>query len=181
MGEISAATRQTSSSSSANVENFVHNYATNIAHHISIPRIKTPAMAPVNELSNTSITLQAPSLLPFYHQYSSPMLSISASDPKSSFDNPLSPRSLYAQAFDHTRAFTFDRPYSAQTLPSARRFRKNMKNIIGFGTTDEEFEALPIAVRRKVRPPSTCYIITSQALWAVMSYFPRGMCCVFAN
>jgi hypothetical protein len=28
-----------------------------------------------------------------------------------------------------------------------------MKDITGFGTTDEEFEALPIAVRRKVHPP----------------------------
>ena len=28
-----------------------------------------------------------------------------------------------------------------------------MKDITGFGTTDEEFEALPIAVRRKVRLP----------------------------
>ena len=27
-----------------------------------------------------------------------------------------------------------------------------MKEMTGFGTTEEEFEALPIAVRRKVRP-----------------------------
>lgn len=27
-----------------------------------------------------------------------------------------------------------------------------MKDITGFGTTDEEFEALPVAVRRKVGP-----------------------------
>ncbi len=56
--------------------------------------------------------------------------------------SPLSPRTLYAQCFD--------RPLSSRSLPSGR-FRKNMKDITGFGTTEEEFEALPIAVRRKVR------------------------------
>ena len=58
-------------------------------------------------------------------------------------ESPLSPRTLYAQSFD--------RPGSSQSLPSTRRFRKNMKEMTGFGTTEEEFEALPIAVRRKVR------------------------------
>ncbi|KAG4425523.1 hypothetical protein IFR04_001442 [Cadophora malorum] len=56
-------------------------------------------------------------------------------------ESPLSPRTLYAQSFD--------RPGSSQSLPSTRRFRKNMKEMTGFGTTEEEFEALPIAVRRK--------------------------------
>lgn len=58
-------------------------------------------------------------------------------------ESPLSPRALYAQSFD--------RPGSSQSLPNTRRFRKNMKEMTGFGTTEEEFEALPIAVRRKVR------------------------------
>lgn len=98
--------------------------------------------------ANTPSRLQVPSLLPFY---SSPTLSSSTSELHSSSDTPLSPRALYAQSFDHNRTFTFDRPHSSQSLPSAGRFRKNMKDITGFGTTDEEFEALPIAVRRKVR------------------------------
>lgn len=60
-----------------------------------------------------------------------------------SSESPVSPRALYAQSFD--------RPGSSQSLPNTRRFRKNMKEMTGFGTTEEEFEALPIAVRRKVR------------------------------
>ena len=77
--------------------------------------------------------------------YSSTSLSSSTSnlnsDPNST--TPLSPRTLYAQ--------TFDRPSSSRSLPSGRFARKNMKEMTGFGTTEEEFEALPIAVRRKVR------------------------------
>jgi hypothetical protein len=106
-------------------------------------------MAPIK--ANMSSTLEVPSLPPFSSSSSSPTLSSSTSDLKSSSDTPLSPRTLYAQSFDHNRTFTFDRPHSSQSLPSAGRFRKNMKDITGFGTTDAEFEALPIAVRRKVR------------------------------
>lgn len=98
--------------------------------------------------TNMPSTLQVPSLLPFY---SFPSLSSSASDLNSSSDTPLPSRALYAQSFDHNRPFTFDRPHSSQSLPSTGPFRKNMKDITGFGTTYEEFEALPIAVRRKVR------------------------------
>ncbi|PMD41535.1 hypothetical protein L207DRAFT_426513 [Hyaloscypha variabilis F] len=75
--------------------------------------------------------------------YSSTTLSSSTSD-LNNFNNtsePLSPRLLYAQSFD--------RPSSARSLPSSKRYRKNMKEMTGFGTTEEEFEALPIAVRRK--------------------------------
>ena len=55
----------------------------------------------------------------------------------------LSPRTLYADSFD--------RPLSSRSLPAGGRFRKNVKEMTGFATTEEEFEALPIAVRRKVR------------------------------
>lgn len=48
------------------------------------------------------------------------------------------------------------RPYSgSQSLPpvqAVRRYRKNLHEMTGFMTTEDEFEALPIAVRRKVRP-----------------------------
>ena len=85
---------------------------------------------------------QQSSMHPFY---SSTTLSSSTSDLSNliNINEPLSPRTLYAQSFD--------RPSSARSLPSSKRFRKNMKEMTGFGTTEEEFEALPIAVRIKVR------------------------------
>jgi hypothetical protein len=85
---------------------------------------------------------QQSSMHPFY---TATTLSSSTSDLKNliNLSEPLSPRTLYAQSFD--------RPSSARSLPSSKRFRKNMKEMTGFGTTEEEFEALPIAVRRKVR------------------------------
>jgi hypothetical protein len=36
-----------------------------------------------------------------------------------------------------------------------------MKDITGYGTTEEEFEALPIAVRRKVFTPFTSSIASA--------------------
>jgi hypothetical protein len=92
---------------------------------------------------------QRSSMIPFY---SSTTLSSSTSD-LNNINNaePLSPRILYAQSFD--------RPQSSRSLPS-NRFRKNMKEMTGFGTTEEEFEALPIAVRRKVRQDSSASIHT---------------------
>ena len=107
---------------------------------------KAQVMAP-SRSSNTSRLLVPSPMPPFY---SSTTLSSSTSDLNSSLTTPLSPRTLYAQSFDQNRIFTFDRPHSSQSLPTAGRFRKNMKDITGFGTTDEEFEALPIAVLRKV-------------------------------
>lgn len=97
--------------------------------------------------TSTTSRLELPSLSqqssmhPFY---SSTTLSSSTSDLSNliNINEPLSPRTLYAQSFD--------RPSSVRSLPS-KRFRKNMKEMTGFGTTEEEFEALPIAVRRKVR------------------------------
>lgn len=66
----------------------------------------------------------------------------------SNLDSPaLSPRVLYAETF---------RPHTSQSLPATstnfpvQAQRKNMREIIGTTTTDE-FEALPLAVRRKVR------------------------------
>jgi hypothetical protein len=104
--------------------------------------------------------------------YSSTTLSSSTSE-LNNFNNlnnlsePLSPRALYAQSFD--------RPSSARSLPSSKRFRKNMKEMTGFGTTEEEFEALPIAVRRKVRRDILYYqvsiaghlLVVAAAAWQV--------------
>lgn len=73
----------------------------------------------------------------------STILSSSTSDLDDSENSAAcSPRTLYARSFD--------RPASARSLPSGK-FRKNMKEMTGFGTTEEDFEALPIAIQRKVR------------------------------
>lgn len=91
------------------------------------------------------------SMAPFYSSntlsscsttHLSTILSSSSTSDLEDFENSavLSPRTLYAQSFD--------RPASARSLPSGR-FRKNMKEITGFGTTEEDFEALPIAIQRK--------------------------------
>jgi hypothetical protein len=68
--------------------------------------------------------------------------STSHSEANADFEKLESPRTLYAQSFD--------RPESARSLPTGR-FHKNMKEITGFGMTEEEFDSLPIAIRRKVR------------------------------
>jgi hypothetical protein len=111
-------------------------------------------MAPLSQPSGITATATATARLEFpslsaqssvHPFYSSTTLSSSTSD-LSNFNDlsePLSPRTLYAQSFH--------RPSSARSLPSSNRYRKNMKEMTGFGTTEEEFEALPIAVRRKVR------------------------------
>jgi hypothetical protein len=47
----------------------------------------------------------------------------------------------------------FERPMSSGSLPATprfRKYRKNMKDFTGFDTTEDEFETLPLAVRRKV-------------------------------
>ncbi|KAK6583950.1 hypothetical protein PZA11_003680 [Diplocarpon coronariae] len=72
------------------------------------------------------------------------------SEPDSEFDSdleleldtmrPLSPRTLYAQSFD--------RPKTSKTR-STRPVRKNLKEMTGCETAEEEFENLPLAVRRK--------------------------------
>jgi hypothetical protein len=101
----------------------------------------TTTNAITSRLQLPSLSQQS-SMHPFY---SATTLSSSTSDLNNliNLNEPLSPRTLYAQSFD--------RPSSARSLPSSKRFRKNMKEMTGFGTTEEEFEALPIAVRRKVR------------------------------
>jgi len=88
----------------------------------------------------TSTTLSSANLDLTFH----PKLDEEHDDDDDDDEECLSPRKLYAQSFD--------RPKSAQSLPTGP-IRKNMKAITmtGFGTTEEEFEALPIAVRRKVR------------------------------
>jgi hypothetical protein len=63
----------------------------------------------------------------------------------------LSPRTLYAQSFH--------RPSSSQGI-TAGRYRKDMREMTGYGPTEDEYDALPIAVRRKVRSqsPPFCFI-----------------------
>jgi len=113
-------------------------------------RLEVPSMSAGNR---ASMSLSIP--MDFY---SSTSLSSSTSnlnsDPNST--TPLSPRTLYAQ--------TFDRPLSSRSLPSGRFARKNMKEMTGFGTTEEEFEALPIAVRRKVRQYSIFFLVGEEDL-----------------
>ena len=88
------------------------------------------------------LTLEVPSThLPFY---SSITLSTSTLDLNSTA--AFSPRTLYAQSFDH--------PYSSPNLPSSSYARKNVKTMTGYTTTEDEFNALPMAVRRKVREAS---------------------------
>jgi hypothetical protein len=100
--------------------------------------------------------LQVPSMdLPFY---SSTTLSSSTSDLNSAA--ALSPRTLYAQSFD--------RPTSSSSLPPGR-FRKNMKDITGFTTTEDEFDALPIAVRRKVCHNNFSFTVLRKLLYLVQA------------
>ena len=92
---------------------------------------------------------QRSSMNPFYSLTTPLSSSTSDSNNNNNINNaePLSPRILYAQSFH--------RPNSSRSLPT-KRFHKNMKEMTGFGTTEEEFEALPIAVRRKVRRNGFC-------------------------
>ena len=79
----------------------------------------------------------------FYPPPSLPSLQTDfGSDTSSSNIDAFSPRTLYA---------SFHRPDSSATMPPRTYKKKNMGEFTGFGiTTEEEFEALPIAVRRKV-------------------------------
>lgn len=83
---------------------------------------------------NSKNRLKIPTLTPLH---SSPILSSSTSDLDSTLPRDLE---LYAQ--------TSDRPSSARSLPPSQ-YRKNMKDLTGFDTTEDEFDALPLAVRRK--------------------------------
>jgi hypothetical protein len=107
---------------------------------LSQPNAATTTTTTTTTLLDFPSLSEQSSMTPFY---SSHTVSSSTSD-LSNIDNsePLSPRILYAQSFY--------RPQSSRSL-SSKRFRKNMKEMTGFRTTEEEFEALPIAVRRKVR------------------------------
>lgn len=107
-------------------------------------------MAPLELKSSRMQTLQVPSISmdrPHSHSCSSATSSLNNFNSNLNSDSDVtsaecfSPRSLYAHSFD--------RPRSSRSLPGGR-FRKNMKDITGFTTTEDEFEALPIAVRRKV-------------------------------
>jgi hypothetical protein len=46
---------------------------------------------------------------------------------------------------------SFDRPASARSMPIAGRHQKKLHQMTGLDMTGEEFDALPAAVRRKVR------------------------------
>lgn len=121
-------------------------------------------MAPLQPSSSRSVStsrLEVPTMTEPASSELSPLYTLpAASSSTSNLDldpispiSPISPRTLYAQSFD--------RPESSHSHPSTRRFRKNVKEMTGFGTTEEEFEALPIAVRRKVRgqkPPLFVFV-----------------------
>ena len=57
---------------------------------------------------------------------------------------------------------SFDRPDSSRSLPMAGRYQKKFKQMAGMGMTGEEFDALPVAVRRKVRSDTFCH---SSSYW----------------
>ncbi len=83
---------------------------------------------------------------------------------RSTVDLPslVSPRHLYADTFTHDDSS--DGPYSRSSTRSGRPLHKNMRDMIG-ATTEDEFDALPITVRRKVR--SVC-------LWDPLSIYYSG-------
>jgi len=84
---------------------------------------------------------------------SSVSASVSASASTSASANSSSSRYAPFEAQHHPNPSFEVRPDLTQSLPGT--FRKNMKDITtSFGTTEEEFDALPLAVRRKVRIPS---------------------------
>jgi hypothetical protein len=64
---------------------------------------------------------------------------------------PLSPRCLYAEASSipiESRSSTLNLPHQTRSIRTRQR-HKSIREMIG-PTTEEEFDALPIAVRRKV-------------------------------
>ncbi|KAH8591975.1 hypothetical protein B0O99DRAFT_630823 [Bisporella sp. PMI_857] len=103
-----------------------------------IPRLDASKMAPSRAVPSR---LQIPSTSMDEAYYSSTTLNTTSSEEFNA--GILSPRTLYAQSFD--------RPNSSQSLPSGRRpsYKKNMSAFAGFGTTEQEFDTLPLAVRRK--------------------------------
>ncbi|RFU25845.1 hypothetical protein B7463_g10490, partial [Scytalidium lignicola] len=97
-------------------------------------------MAPIHAQES----YQAQSTYPFYSSFTT--LSSSTSDlNSSSYSNTNRPSYSSSASFQRDGSF---RPHSAQDLPPAR-YRKNMKTMTGFATTEDEFAALPIAIRRK--------------------------------
>jgi hypothetical protein len=112
---------------------------------------------PLNSRSNR---LEVPTRKPFYTPKSktSEINTISASSSTSDLHSAyLPPTTLDAIA----------RPSSCGTAPSMH-FRKNMKDFTGFDTTEDEFEALPLAVRRKVcRVIFPTYSLPQERAWSV--------------
>ncbi|KAG9240970.1 hypothetical protein BJ878DRAFT_523085 [Calycina marina] len=101
-------------------------------------------MAPI-----TSLTLRDPLLMNEAYCYSSTTLATTASisDDLSSPRTPHTPRTLYAQTFDNSNRLRTSRSLTPQRRPT---YRKDISTLMtGFTTTDEEFDALPIVMRRK--------------------------------
>lgn len=121
----------------------MHEYAISSSHYPPT-QPKDDVMAPVRP---SRLNLQASSIMQDRQHHQDLCCSTTttlASDLE--FDSStLSPRHLYAQSFDRTQS-----SLSLQLPPTTRIHRKNMKDMTGYLTTEEEFEALPIAVRKKV-------------------------------
>lgn len=115
------------------------------------------AMAPTPRSTLRVQTSSPSNMSPLYH---SPLLDYSSTNPPTHLPpSPLaSPRALYAESFD--------RPTSSHSTLSSTRYRKNMKEMTGWTTTEEEFDALPMAVRRKVR-------VSSSSLGLSVLFFSR--------
>ncbi|KAH8820393.1 hypothetical protein F5884DRAFT_763861 [Xylogone sp. PMI_703] len=99
------------------------------------------AMAPIRPQQESS---HSRSTDPFYSSWSNFSSSTSDLNSNGSTHN-------YQPSFSSASSFRRDgffRPHSAQDLPPVR-YRKNMKTMTGFTTTEDEFAALPIAIRRK--------------------------------
>src|SRR5687768_16968879 len=79
---------------------------------------------------------------------STPLTSTPSTTSDDDLNNSLSPRTLYAQ--------TFERPDSSRSFPPRSQpaprpsYRKDMSTFRGFQTTEEEFDALPLVMQRKV-------------------------------
>ncbi|KAL3417686.1 mucin [Phlyctema vagabunda] len=97
-------------------------------------------MAPQHSFSGSS-NLQIPLSSPSVYSSS---LSTTYSNSTSDLSSAYSPRALYADTFT-------GRPHSSGSTPiePTPKFRKSMKDITGYATTEDEFEQLPLAVRRK--------------------------------
>ncbi|KAG9238284.1 hypothetical protein BJ875DRAFT_437643 [Amylocarpus encephaloides] len=106
-------------------------------------------------IPNAGTTLEVPSRRPFHPPISSSTRSTIVDQKNISTTRSLSATSSASDwpsaSLPPTtlQAHTLGRPSSSLSLPPTARSRKNMKDFTGFDTTEDEFERLPLAVRRK--------------------------------